>query len=139
MTFPRSLTHLGVFVLCMSLFGCGSSPAKVEGKVTFDGKVIDSGAIVFIPMDETQGKAKIGTQIVDGVYTLEVSEGLLPGKYKVMFNWNKKTGKKVPIGDGAGVRDETAEGLPAKYSTAPETTTEVKSGTNTLNFDLTSK
>jgi hypothetical protein len=135
MTVPSARWGLTWFsiVFLISLSGCSASPAKVVGKVTFDGKPIDSGAIVFIPMDESQGKAKIGN------YTLETTSGLLPGKYKVMFNWNKKTGKKVPLGDGAGVRDETAEGLPAKYSTIPETTTEVKSGTNTLNFDLTSK
>jgi len=63
---------------------------------------------------------------------------LVPGKDKVEVNWNKKTGRKMPTGDGDPVA-ETKEGLPAQFNSATTQTAVVKSGSQTIDFPLTSK
>lgn len=60
------------------LFGCGSKPAVVSGKVTYDGEPVRNGYISFIP-DDGKG-ASSGAQIRNGMYkALDVP----PGKKRV--------------------------------------------------------
>ena len=130
-----------VLLACCSVLvsGCGSGSSSVEGSVSFDGSPIDSGAVVFVPTESSDKAVKIGARIQDGKYTLDSTQGLAPGKYHVILNWNKKTGRKIQNGDGAGVRDETKEGLPAKFNEATTQTADVKSGKNTIDFVLKSQ
>lgn len=118
----------------LGLAGCGGGDASVAGTVKYDGTPIDAGAITFMPA-AGEGK-KVGARIYDGKYTIEPTLGLAPGPYKVVVNWDKKTGKRVNTGGEGAMRDETKEGLPAKYHTSSTLTAEVKAGSNTLDFDL---
>ena len=110
----------------------------MTGTVTLDGTPIDSGAVTFVPADGGDTRIKVGGAIGNGKYAVESGRGLTPGKYKVEFNWRKRSGRKTPTGDGDPV-EETKEGLPAKFNTATTYTAEVKSGAQTLDFALTSK
>ncbi len=136
-----SLRHpaLGLAALALAtLLGCGGGDATVGGTVTLDGTPIDSGAITFVPETTDATHVKVGGAINNGKYAVEAGRGLTPGKYKVEFNWKKKTGRKTPTGDGDPM-DETKEGLPAKFNTATTQTAEVKSGSQTIDFALSTK
>ena len=133
----RPALGLAAFAL-VALLGCGGSDASVSGTVTLNGTPIDAGAVTFVPEGGDAGRIKVGGAILNGKYVVESGRGLLPGKYKVEFNWRKKTGRKTPTGDGDPV-EETKEGLPAKFNTATTQTADIKSGSQPLDFALTSK
>jgi hypothetical protein len=121
--------------VCLGLGGCGQSRQSVHGSVTIDGTPMDLGMITFVPEDTSQ--TSVGGKISDGKFSLDATRGPLPGKYRVEIRWAKKTGRKVPNGDG-GMQDETAEGLPAKYNTDTELTATIGSwGSNSVDFNLT--
>ncbi|HBO43810.1 MAG TPA: hypothetical protein DD670_07740 [Planctomycetaceae bacterium] len=65
----------------VSLIGCGSKlpfdAAQVTGTVTFRGKPLEHGEIVFLPMEGTPGPQAVGTIQADG--TFEMRSGNLPG------------------------------------------------------------
>jgi hypothetical protein len=97
---------------------------------------MDLGMITFSPADPSGGQTSVGGKVTDGTYYLDATRGPLPGKYRVEIYWSKKTGKKVPTGDG-GMQDDMKEGLPAKFNKNTELTFEVTSRTSKADFDLT--
>ena len=56
--------------------------------------------------------------VKDGVYDIDVSNGMTAGMYRVELSFAKSTGRKVPDPDaGAGdMKDEVVEELPAKFN-----------------------
>src|SRR5262249_28384104 len=65
--------------------GCGGDPpvGRVTGKVTYAGKVVTQGKMVFYP---EAGRAAIGEIATDGTYTLTTfrpDDGALVGKHRV--------------------------------------------------------
>lgn len=134
---PRGFAA-GLCTLAFAAAGCGGSKSSAEGTVTCDAGTVDTGSVTFVPTSGGDQAVKVSGRVFDGKYTIDESQGLAPGKYKVEINWNKKTGRRVSTGDGASW-DETKEGLPAKYNTQSDLTADVKPGPNTLNFDLKTK
>jgi hypothetical protein len=117
------------------LAGCGGKGSSVGGAVTFDGAPVDGGTITFVPEGGTESPR--GAQIVGGKYVLKSENGLAPGKYKVEIVWNKKTGKTIPNPNDPGTTlDETKQIIPTKYNSKTELTAEIKSGSNSFDFDL---
>jgi hypothetical protein len=130
-----------VVVLSSALAGCGGNRAAVEGSVTLDGKPVDGGIIAFIPDDGKSGEdhVKAHGEIKGGKYALSRSEGPNPGKYKVTINWPKKTGRKVDAPGDPGVKmDEVKEAVPARYNKQTTLVIEIKSGSNTKDYELKS-
>jgi hypothetical protein len=82
------------------------------------------------------GRSAPGIPAPSLVNGLDATRGPYPGKHRVQIYWAKKTGRKVPNGDG-GMQDETAEGLPAKFNKNSELTATVSSWSNTVDFNLT--
>jgi hypothetical protein len=126
----------GIVVALGSLAGCGGSDSmvKVTGVVNLDGKPIEKGAILFVPV---QGNAPTaGGQIKAGRYTVQVP----PGTMKVSISAPKVVGKKklYPTPNSPEM-EVTEEALPAKYNERTELKFEVTSGTNQKDFDLRSK
>jgi hypothetical protein len=123
-------------VLCLAcLAGCGGTgQAEVEGTVLYDGQPIKGGSIAFLPAGTDQGRAGGGT-ILDGRYHIPAKFGPLPGRYRVEIRWAKPTGRQF-ISETGHTLDVTEEGLPEKYNDKSELTAELKSGKNTVNFDL---
>lgn len=135
---PRSsLSRLGFVALVLpvlSLAGCGGG-GRIEGTVTLDGQPVDGGTITFTNPDGHGGNA--GGQIQGGKYSIETK--LAPGTYKVEVNWLKSTGKQIPNKSDPGTKmDETKQVIPMEYNTQSKLTAEVKSGSNTFNFELKS-
>jgi len=133
--------------------GCGPSRpevAKVKGKVTFQGKPVTSGQVIFWPETGRSARGKINP---DGTYiltTFDSEDGAVLGNHivtieaiKVFDNEPKPTSLEEEIRMGRegklGTGQATVQHLiPPKYSNR-ETSglkAEVKSGENTLDFPL---
>lgn len=74
----------GVAVLT-AFVGCGAN-GTVTGMVTANGETVDSGSLVFQPV-ETGVKPAIGYIGNDGSYAMRTAgdEGLTPGEYRVLY------------------------------------------------------
>ena len=118
--------------------GCASR-AAVEGAVTFDGAPVDGGSITFLPSESGSKRIQVSADIVNGKYNLPAGKGPTPGSYRVQIIWNKKTGKQIDTPGDTGVKmDETVPVIPAQFNTDSKLSAEIKSGANTVNFDLKS-
>jgi hypothetical protein len=115
------------------LAGCGGT-SRIEGTVTLDGQPVDGGTISFI---NPGGGENAGGKIQGGKYSIESK--LTPGTYKVEINWLKSTGKTVPNKSDVGTtQDETKQVIAMEYNKQSKLTAEIKSGSNTVNFELKS-
>lgn len=125
------------FMTAVLLCGCGGEPAgsSVYGEVTFQGKPLDQGMIIFSPA-EGQGTLS-GGPIKDGRYTVPAESGLAPGKYTVRISSTEGGGPST-----GGLRDdvpevEAKERIPAQYNVQTTLTAEVKeSGENKFDYDI---
>ena len=144
--------RLSVAALILLLAGCGgpSRPATVpvSGRVTYQGKPVPLGQIVFYP---AKGRPAMGAIGADGSYRLTTFEtagdGATPGRYRVTIQATRTIGggarpkslEEELHGVGSGSGQTVTEWLvPEKYSRQESTplTAEVKPGSNTINFDL---
>lgn len=123
-----------LFVLATGLVGCSSgSRFGVEGKVTYAGEPLPLGSITFIP--ESDKAIKSGGSIVKGRYQVESRFGPMLGPHRVEIRWAKPTGKKYKNEFGE-VLDVRQEGLPEKYHVTSSLAATIKSGMNTIDFNL---
>jgi hypothetical protein len=120
---------------CVLACGCGSNGEKiaVSGQVTFDGKPIASGEIVFEPID-SGGRPAVGT-IVDGSYHLPEAFGAQPGKYRVRITADRPTGAR---GNNPYAPDAvpTEQYIPPKYNAATTLEAVIASDRAEHDFDL---
>lgn len=130
---------LGSAALALLLFvqaGCGGSGgmSEVTGTVTLDDKLLESGAISFIPVDGQSTTA--GGEIKQGHYSVQVP----PVAMKVSISSPKVVGKKKLYDTpDSPTMDVTQEAVPAKYNEQTELQIDVKSGANKQDFKLQSK
>ena len=114
----------------------GLETAPVSGKVTYRGKAVPTGTVMFVPDEGPAATGEIGS---DGAYkltTYTTGDGAVIGKHKVTITALQGMGDALPE-----QRTPTPPPLvPAKYL-SQETSglvAEVKSGANNeVNFDLT--
>jgi hypothetical protein len=142
-------TGLSLVSLALLVTGCGgpSRPetALVSGRVTYRGKPVLTGQIMFYPEDGRSAASAIGP---DGVYrlgTFSATDGATPGRYRVTIQAIRfktlprpKTLDEEARGGDVIVRTAPEWLVPEKYF-RPETTpltAEVKRGKNTIDFDL---
>lgn len=135
------------FVLVGLLLGCcgcgqsdGISRATVGGKVTLDGVAITEGTIVFAPSGNTKGPVA-GGAIENGLYAIDAAKGPVVGTNRVELRASKKTGRKVqmPMAQPGVTTDEVVEAFPDRYNVQSTLVTEIKSGKNVVDYELTSK
>ena len=112
-----------------ALVGCSSSDrpplGRVTGKVTIDGAPIEGLIVNFRPDEGRTATCETDAQgKYDLIYTYQVN-GAKVGPCTVSFVW--------PTGA------EGKKGIPAKYSDKSEIKFEVKSGSNTFDYDIKSK
>jgi hypothetical protein len=85
-----------LFGQLLFLLGCGQASglqlAEVEGVVTYQGKVLDHGKVVFSPKSGTLGPAAIGKIQVDGSYVMQTTgrEGAAIGSHKVTVHCRRE-------------------------------------------------
>jgi len=133
--------HTGLLLLpLLAALGCsGNNRASVTGKVTFDGKPLKEGRILFVP-DQANPGPSAGAPIRDGTYSVAAANGVFIGKNKVQINAVRGTGSKIPSPFTPGeMIDEVAEMIPKRYNINTEFSREIKPGANQFDFDMTSK
>jgi hypothetical protein len=107
-------------VLLIITFGCGSSSEtmRVSGKVTYDGKPIETGSIVFVPISDGTAPGA-GGSITDGAYDIPASSGPLKDvKYRVELSAMRKTGRKLRniMTTDSPTMEETENYIPVTYN-----------------------
>jgi hypothetical protein len=125
-------TSLLALLTAALVTGCSSKLNEVTGKVTFDGRTVAGMEVRFEPKDPSTGTTAIGYTQADGTYKLHYpgdKTGAPVGEYKVLI-----TG-----GEMEGEPGQPRARVAPKYNSASELTATVKSGPNTINFDVTSK
>jgi hypothetical protein len=127
----------GVFLTALLAFaGCaGDNMAEVKGMVKFDGKLIEEGAITFLP---DKGPAT-GTGIKAGKYSCRVPLGSARVMVSKPVTYEMK--KLYPDDPKSPEVPMRRESLPPEFSHPTETklTFEIKSGVNEKDFDLKSE
>jgi hypothetical protein len=135
MSLLNSRISLRLFLVIISacLAGCGSAKfGHVTGQVTLDGKPLPGIALRF---EDEGGSATIAKTDKQGNYVLQYTVqqlGAPVGRHKVTIF------TPPPETDGTGERAKV-ELVPAKYNTSSTLTQEIKPGSQTINFELTSK
>lgn len=141
----NSSHHLWRILFLLALAGCGrgyNGPerASVLGRVTMDGKAVESGIIEFVPAADTPGPTA-GAKINNGVYEVAEKNGPVLGKYLVRIHSHGKTGRKISAGSlepAGALIEEVGEMVPAQYNEKTTLEREVVSGENQFDFDLKS-
>jgi hypothetical protein len=138
---PRLVCFVaGAGVSLLWIVGCaqktGLPTAPVVGKVTYRGKPVPTGTVMFTP---EEGPAATGNIAPDGTYRLTTyreADGAVIGRHKVTITALQDMGNLLPE-----QRSPTPPPLvPVKYLSAETSglTAEVKPGvTNTIDFTLT--
>lgn len=129
-------------LLGLSAVGCGGGLAPVTGKVSYKGKALSGGSIQFLGSDGAAYPAEIGS---DGTYSVKVRTG--EAKVLVTANNDAAMVEHVTRLSHAGQSGKGGSlGGPRNFSLIPtrygswETSglsRSIKSGKNTLDFDLT--
>ena len=132
--------------LIPALLGCGSSDGpplgEVKGRVTLDGKSL-SGAVLTFISQSAKGSPSYGGTDNDGRYSLMFTSsksGAMVGDHLVEIETTKVS--------AAEAKELVAQGLPApapyvaipkKYRKAGALVAKVAAGSNTIDFELTTK
>lgn len=134
-------TKITAFLIVMGLLvplGCsrsGPELAEVTGVVTLDGVPSGKLSVQFSPVFE-KGTPAYGVTDAEGRYFLQFNvdrTGAMPGRYAVGVE------PLEPEYDEAGnLVGPPPIKLPARYQSGGSLTAEVVSGTNSIDFDLTS-
>jgi len=139
---PRALGSMSIAGLCLVAIGCGESGApgraQAQGTITLDGRPLEKGTVFFV--DASGLPAGVGN-IQGGSF--EISEnagtkGVLPGDYRVKVeSWKVEPG--TLLDNGSFAKGESA--IAKKYNDAGASglKAEVKPGSNSFEFEVTSK
>jgi hypothetical protein len=125
--FPHSDTLqrvLATMVVAVTITGChASSKSAIEGIVTLNGTPLSEGDISFRPLAGTESPT-VGAHVSDGHFSIPQSLGLKPGRYSVVLNASRKTGRKI-VDPSGHERDEIESLIPARYNQQTELTADV--------------
>ncbi|WP_339746967.1 carboxypeptidase-like regulatory domain-containing protein [uncultured Rubinisphaera sp.] len=154
LTFRLLLSSFLLTTFCIAP-GCSGGPndlpdlGQVTGKVTLDGNPLAEALVTFTPVDTESGNTSSGTTDATGTYELHYSGenmGAIPGEHKVTIIVGEGATPTFPEGvdpDNLSPQERqkyTAPAvIPAKYNSESTLTETVKSGPNTINFELTSE
>jgi hypothetical protein len=125
--------HAGV----LAWAGCGSryDVSSVEGYVRLDGEPLPYATLRFEPR---QGRQSVGVTDPTGHFVLRYTpdqQGAQPGEHRVMITTKVDA---IPGESGSAPVAGRPEMLPPRYHEKSELTAEVKTGRNTIDFELTS-
>jgi hypothetical protein len=110
----------------------------VSGTVSFKGKPLDQGNILFIPISSNL-QTQSGTSIANGSYAISKSNGLVPGRYRVSMSSGDGVTPAGPSDQAPGPSGNfsSKERIPKEYNIASTQEVVVKSeGPNRFDFDI---
>ena len=121
------------------LVGCeGKDPygrQPISGTITFQGTVLQSGVIDFLPAMDGQ-RAGTRAMIEGGKYAVPAEHGLMPGHYRVTITSPETNTTDPPAGPpGMAMPPLGKERIPAKYNTQSRLVVEV-TATEKNEFDF---
>ena len=127
--------RIACIILLVGSMGCGGPEhpdvGAVTGTITLDKKPLENATVMFQPAN---GRASTGTTDSSGKYSLTYLDGVsgaMLGPNKVIIR------TEIPGEDGQP--PVAKEKLPKKYHDRTELKADVQKGSNTFDFDLTSK
>ena len=140
----RWIGGLGLALVVLSI-GCGKGSgnhASVRGEVKLDGKPLERGSILFVPIEGTKG-GPAGGPIANGTYRLSGLDGPPIGINRVEIQAMRKSGKMMqnpyaPKGQGQLIELEVGAVAP-RFNAGSILKAEIKPGDNTANFDVESE
>jgi hypothetical protein len=123
---------IGAWSIVLFIAGCQrNSDVLVEGTVTYDGQLVEMGAISFVPT--VAGEQSQGAAIANGKFSAMVRPG--SKRVEIRASRPKKLNPRDP--DAANMREDF---IPAKFNSASTLTSEIVAGQeNKLQFELQSK
>jgi len=135
----RSLTVSILIAGLCTAAGCsggGRPVGRVSGIVTYGGKPVPTGTVVFMPTES--GPPAYGNIDPDGRYTLSTyspGDGAVLGKHAVMIT----ALEQLTPAEAANPNRMPKMLIPAKYNDTKTSglTADVRAGENTIEFDLT--
>lgn len=138
-----------IAILSCSTFGCGGSDiddrgqrVSVTGEVKLDGQPLSNARIVFIS-DEGAGTVKATALIENGTYSIDETNGPLPGNARVEIHpelMELEILEAAKDGDRYKSVETSPVSIPARYNSRTELTAPVSSeDENIFDFDLASK
>ncbi|WP_222434821.1 peptidase associated/transthyretin-like domain-containing protein [Blastopirellula retiformator] len=127
-----------VAVCFVGCSGNGNTPplGEVSGHVTLNGAPLDGATVEF---DPENGRPSIGVTDADGNYTLQFragASGALVGKHSVRIRSQRSASGGEGSEAAVAARSET---VPSEYNDDTNLSAEVKSGSNTFDFNLEGK
>jgi len=129
-----------ITVVLAPIVGCDSSAVPVRGNVTLNGEPLADGEITFRPAIGNEEGLPAQFEIVAGQYNSSRSElvsGLVPGKYTVSITAQRKTGRKVPVEEGASeLVDQYEQFLPPRYNDQTELSVDITGDSGSVDFAL---
>jgi hypothetical protein len=138
----KRLTGILGTALLLAVAGCGKhgSHAAISGAVQLDGKPLEKGSILFMPMKGTEGVVT-GGEIVDGHYELKGDHGPAIGWNRVEVQAVKRSGKMVqdPMGPKGQQVEMLLGAVAPRFNGSSTLKFEVKPGDNTADFQVESK
>lgn len=139
------LSRFCLMLCIVPLAGCGEAPptrATITGLVTYQGKPVEQGDIVFQPTDKAWSKFYAQGKIINGKYEF-VERGPVVGTNRVEVHGYKRTGKKrldvagKNLSEKVEVMEEVVPYIPPEFNEASTLTTEISPGENLdVNFNL---
>jgi hypothetical protein len=136
----RSIGPALFLTLALPLAGCSDSApyGEVEGEVALDGKPLAEGVVRFTPVNGNAGTASAliengrfaEKKVPVALHRVEISSPVLPKGVK-----SQKEMKRGTVDEGAALE----ELIPRRYNSDSTLTADIKSGKNSLKFELTSK
>jgi hypothetical protein len=120
--------------------GCGRANrgrGAVSGEVKLDGKPVEHGSILFLPMQGAEGREASGP-IERGLYKLSA---VAIGQNRVEIRAMRKTGQKVPMpyAKHGETVDEEVPAVAERFNSASTLAAEMKPGDNVANFEVLSQ
>ena len=123
------------YAVLLALFGgCGSGDlplAPVHGTVTYQGKPLDHGLVVFIPEQGTPGPQAVGTIQSDGSFRVNTlqRDGAAVGRHRVLVHCRRPARREEQGPKGVPPSESL---IPRKYSAEADSPLrfEVKEGRN---------
>ncbi len=139
----KSNFALAICLALCAFVGCGSDGpelAEVTGTVTVDGKPVPNAVLTFIPSAGTTSYGKTDAQ---GKYKLMFTDsksGAMLGTHNVEIEVKRYSKDEVNEMKAAGM-DASSEfvPIPGEYKKPGALTAEIKRGSNTVDFTMTSK
>lgn len=117
LSYPSRTVLSLICVVLLSTYGCGDGHPKrsiVTGTVTYNGKPLSIGSLVFIPVGggpSAQGKIDRNGFYEMGTY--EEDDGVIPGNYKIMITALTSPG-------GSGLPEDAVNGNAGPVSVIPD-------------------